>query len=614
MKTKVKFEQPVDFVAAAADAGEAAPMGPRKFAIRAYTGAAIRQAWSKEPIVIDLAGMKMRQKIPIVMGHDYGLGSILGQTTSVRAEGGELIVEGEILASTEDTMRVVELADKGFQWQASVGADVGRHERIPADQTVTINGQSFHGPIRIVKASTLREVSFVTLGADDATTVQIAADAAEETTMAHDANEQPAEAVTAAVEAPATVAVEAPASAPAVVAESQSPDLTATVEALNKKLQTMEKLIATRSDRAPAIHVAEPQTGGNVIEAALCMQGGLSKPEKFYDERTVEAAAKQQRSVSLGEVFVEAARANGYSGSSRISSTNLPMVIRAAFATHQISDLLANVANKFLLNGFMAVERTWDQVAAVRSVNDFKSINLYRLNGSFKFQKVGNAGQMQSAEATDYKRSVNADTYGITSSLTRTDMINDDLGALSAIPQRIGRGAALSLAETVWNEFQTNNATYYSKATAAAGNALSLSSLKTAATAYRKLTDPDGNPLGIMPSILLVPPELELTAAELMTSSLLISGNTTAQGSTNVLRGRYRVVTSAYLTSASTWWLCADAGDLPSLDVVFLNGQQTPTIEQVQAAPDSLGVNIRGYMDFGVVKGESLAAYRMATA
>lgn len=612
MKTKVEFVEPVSFVAAAAEGAEGSAPQPRKFAINAYTGAAIRQGWSREPIVIDLAGMKLRQKIPIVLGHDYGIGSILGQTTSVSVEGGRLIVEAEVLSSTDAAGRVLELADKGYEWQASVGADVSRHERIPADQTVNVNGQSFHGPIRIVRASTLREVSFVTLGADDATTVQIAADA-EETNMAHDANEMPVEAVTASVEAPATVAVESPAVA-ATVEVAASEDLKATIETLNQKIETMEKLIATRADRAPAIHVAEPATGGKVIEAALCMQAGLPKPEAHFDDRTVEAGAKMVRNVSLGEVFVEAARANGYSGSSRISASNLPLVIRAAFATHSISDLLSAVANKFLLAGFTAVERSWDQIAAIRSVNDFKSISLYRLNGSFKFAKVGNGGQLQSADASDSKRSVNADSYGITTSLTRADMINDDLNALSAIPQRIGRGAALSLAETVWNEFQSSNATYYAKATAAGGNALSLASLKTAATAYRKLTDPDGNPLGIAPSVLLVPPELELTAAELMGSSLLISGNTTAQGNANVLAGRYRVVSSAYLSSASTWWLCSDAADLAAMDVVFLNGQQTPTIEQVEASPDTLGVTMRGYMDFGCAKGESLAAYRMATA
>lgn len=613
MKTKINFETPVEFVAAAEPA-EGAAAGPRKFTIEAYTGAAIRQGWSREPIVIDLAGMKLRQQIPIVLGHDYALGSILGQTSSATVEGGRLIVAGEMLASTDSAQRVVELADKGFRWQASIGADVGRHERIPADQTVTVNGQSFHGPIRIVKASTLREVSFVTLGADDATTVQIAADA-EETTMAHDANETPVEPVKAATEGTATVAVDAP-SITASVEVTPSPDLLAAVAALTEKVETMQKLQATREGRAPAVHVVADHgvDHGKVIEAALCLQAGLPKAEKAFDDRTLEAAEKVKRSVSLGEVFVEAARANGYNGSHRISASNLPQVIRAAFATHAISDILSAVANKFLLSGFNAVERTWDAVSQTRSVSDLKAINLFRLNGSFKFSKVGNGGELKSADASDSKRSVSAETYGVTSSITRTDLINDDMNALSAVTSRIGRGAALAMNDVIWGEFQSSNSTYYSKATAGAGNALSLASLKAAATAYRKLTDPDGNPLGIAPRVLLVPPELELTAAEMMSSSLLISGNTTAQGNANVLAGRYRVVSSAYLSSATTWWLCADAADLPAMDVVFLNGQQAPTIEQVEADASVLGVTLRGYMDFGCAKGESLAAYRMATA
>jgi hypothetical protein len=58
----------------------------------------------------------------------------------------------------------------------------------------------------------------------------------------------------------------------------------------------------------------------------------------------------------------------------------------------------------------------------------------------------------------------------------------------------------------------------------------------------------------------------------------------------------------------------ADAADLNALDVVFLNGQQVPTIEQVQPDYQLLGVQMRGYMDFGVTKAESLSCYRMATA
>jgi len=609
----INIESAVEFVAA--EAGDGMPSQPRRFAIEAYTGSAIRQAWSAEPIVIDLAGMKYKQKIPIVMGHEYTMASILGQATSVRAEDGRLYVEGEILADSDLARQVTALAEKGFAWQASVGADVMRHQKVAAGEQVTVNGQTFIGPVRIVKASKLREVSFVTLGADDATSARIAAEEAEELLMAESANETPAEVTETKVEATATVVVDAP-----KVDAAESDALKATIETLTKKVDDMQKVIATRESRAPAVHVVEDIRSERVIEAALCLQGGLPNADKAFDDRTLEAAHKARRTTSIGEVLIEAARANGYTGSARISAGNCEPVLKAAFATQDISNLLSAVVNKFLLNGFNAVESVWQDVSAVRNVNDFKAINLFRLNGSFKFQKVGNAGDLKLAQGSDYKRSLNAETYGISTSLTRQDMINDDLNALSQIPQRIGRGAALSLNEVIWGEFQGSNSSYYQSVSAGSGNALSFDSLSAATTAFRKLNDPDGNPLSIPPRVLLVPPELELTAARLMTTSALIAsslGSTSSkvvEPSANVLAGRYRVLVSNYLTSASTWWLLADAADLPALDVVFLNGQQAPTIEQMAPDYQNLGVMMRGYMDFGVTKAEPLSCLRMATA
>jgi hypothetical protein len=50
------------------------------------------------------------------------------------------------------------------------------------------------------------------------------------------------------------------------------------------------------------------------------------------------------------------------------------------------------------------------------------------------------------------------------------------------------------------------------------------------------------------------------------------------------------------------------------MEVGFLNGQRAPTVEQADADFDTLGIQVRGYFDFGVSKGESRAAYRMAHA
>jgi hypothetical protein len=168
--------------------------------------------------------------------------------------------------------------------------------------------------------------------------------------------------------------------------------------------------------------------------------------------------------------------------------------------------------------------------------------------------------------------------------------------------------------QVIWGEFQSGNASFYGKATAGAGNAFGIASLKAATTAFRKLKDRDNNPLGVAPKLLVVPPDLELAAAELMSSSLLITGENATKPNVNVLSGRYRVVVSSDLTSASTWWLAADAADLPALEVAFLNGTQSPTIEQVSVDASLMGIMLRGFMDFGVAKAEDLACYRMATS
>lgn len=604
--SNLKLETNVTFLQAAD--GDAAA-SPKRFRIVAYTGAPIRQGWSREPVVIDLAGMTLPSTIPIVLGHDYALGSILGQGTPT-VQGGELIVEGEILADNETARQVLALAEKGYQWQASVGADVGRHLKFGEDQSTTANGQTLVGPVRVVRASTLRETSFVTLGADRSTAISIAAEeAAQEQTMADNANEKPIEEVVqaAATEAPASVAVEAP--------KVEARNYEAEIASLNEKVVNMEKLIATRDERpaAPAVHVAKaPENQSAVIEASFALQGGLPHPEKHFDAQTLEAADKARRTTSLGEVLVAAAEANGYTGPRRLSAATLRPIMQAAWATHAITGILSNTANKFLLAGFTSVESAWRSISTVRSVNDFKTLTSYRLNGGMKFEKVPNGGELKNAAASEESRTISADTYGIMTSVTRTDLINDDLGALTAIPQRVGRGGALKLNDVFWAEFQDDNSFF----TTARGNkkttagALTLTNLKAIATMFRKLKDADGNPVAVDPRILLVPADQELAAAEIMGSALIQSGATGGQPDRNVLAGRYQVVSTTYLSNADDYYLLASPADLPVMEVAFLNGVQSPIVETAEADFNTLGVQMRGYFDFGVAKAEYLAGIK----
>ena len=435
--------------------------------------------------------------------------------------------------------------------------------------------------------------------------------------MADHANQTPDQAK-AESEAPAIVAGGAPITETLPINAKGGDGAELANEVANLVLERMRKenLQAAREERpaAPKVHAVTPSApSAEVIEAAFALQGGLPNVEKTFTPQVLEAAHKARREITLGEVLVQAAVANGYDGSRRINSSTLKPILTAAWATHSISGILSATVNKFLLAGFNSVEGSWRSISSVRSVNDFKKLTSYRLNGSMKFKPVAPGGELQNAEVSSDSREIAASTYGIMTSVTRTDLINDDLGALTAVPQRIGRGGALALNDEFWRVFQDDHANWYTSGRGnlvSAAGALSISNLKKLVTAFRKLKDPDGNPVAVNPAVLLVPADLELDAAEIMGSALIQSGATTGQPDRNVLAGRYQVVGTTYLSSVDDYYLVANPGDLPAMEVAFLNGVQSPVVETAEADFNTLGVMMRGYFDFGVSKAEYLASVK----
>lgn len=108
--------------------------------------------------------------------------------------------------------------------------------------------------------------------------------------------------------------------------------------------------------------------------------------------------------------------------------------------------------------------------------------------------------------------------------------------------------------------------------------------------------------------VALVPTALSAMATQLQ-KSLEIRDNTSGAKYpiANPHQGKFRAEVSRYLAnssytgySAKAWYLLADPNDLPVIEVAFLNGQESPTIESAEADFNVLGVQLRGYHDFGV--------------
>jgi phage major head subunit gpT-like protein len=387
--------------------------------------------------------------------------------------------------------------------------------------------------------------------------------------------------------------------------------------------QSFELEMLRLSRTAPQIIIPGSATPMNdsVVEAGICMTAGLSDPEKHFNEKTLEAAQKHfAHGVGLKDILAKYASSNGYSGSANATRDLLRFAfapaapgIRAApgNSTHDLGGVLSNVANKFMREGFMNVEQAWRKIAAVRNVRDFKQITTYSLTGDFTFKEVAPGGEIKHGTAGAEVYNNQARTYGIMFGVDRRDIVNDDLGALTMIPRRIGRGGALNLNEQFWAKFMNNSAFFTDPRgnyVEGATSNLQITSLTTAEQKFLDQTDPNGKPMGAMPKLLLVPTALSAVAAQLMNSTELRDNTANrTYGVSNPHAGKFETVVSAYLSNTSftgnstkAWYLLADPNDVPVIEVAFLNGADSPRVESADADFNVLGIQMRGYWDHGV--------------
>ena len=621
---------------------EAAAEGERalpRFRMVAYTGGAMRIAAWRYPVVIDLAGLDIpSQSRPIRFGHDPAAG--VGHTDAIRVEGGRLVATGIISRDTAAAKEVVASSKNGFPWQASVGASVDEFEFVREKQKATVNGREFEGPINIVRRATLGEISFVDLGADGGTSASIAA-GKEKAVM--DDTQAPVEGADTLTGAEAGTDAGSPAPAASLTSGASAEAIRAQALAETERIGAIRRVCAGRHldieakairegwdgtrcelevlrasrPKAPAIHAPEHTATPQILEAACLLTARLDGVEKAFDDQTLEAATKRFRGgIGLQELLLEAAWANGYTGrnfrdSRQVLRHAFNPPIEAGFSTIDIGGILSNVANKFLLEGFFSVERAWRSVTAVRNVSDFKTVTSYRLVGKDQYEIVAPGGEIKHGTLGEEQYTNKADTYALMLAIDRRDIINDDLGAITTVPRKLGRGSGLKINDVFWTTFLNNSAFFTAdnkNFISGADTALSIDGLTKAEVTFMDQVDSDGKPIGIMPAVLLVPTALSAIGTQLFKSvELRDTTASTKYPVSNPHQGKFRVEVSRYLgnavydgSSTKAWYLLADPSDLPVIEVAFLNGQESPTIETAEADFNRLGVQMRGYHDFGV--------------
>ncbi len=285
---------------------------------------------------------------------------------------------------------------------------------------------------------------------------------------------------------------------------------------------------------------------------------------------------------------------------------NMEMARAAINSTSTFPAIMSNLANKSVMVGFNEAETTFQLWAGKGSNRDFKEAARVALSEAGNLELVPEGGQFPQDVFGEASARTKVATYGKIFSLTRQAIINDDLGLFSKIATKYGSAAKRLVNKMVYAQLtgtvkmQDNVALFDAKHgnVATTGEALSVKAIAKAITAMRRQKGITGDAtLNITPKYLVVPPELEVTAYQIVNSTAAVDG--TNSGVVNPYKGRFVVVADAELTDPDAWYLVADASQHDTIEVTYLNGVETPRLETRQGF-DVDGIEYKVAFDCGV--------------
>lgn len=328
----------------------------------------------------------------------------------------------------------------------------------------------------------------------------------------------------------------------------------------------------------------EVDYAAGLAPAIIRESGGSIVPGKSEQERIVETiygGLKDDNKFSIKSMYVDLTGDRAFSGKLAEGGRLTESITTSTFAEIMADSVTRRMLDYYAMPGL----DSWRQIASVGRVTDFRTQRRIRYGGYGNLPAVAQGAAYAALTSPgDEEATFSASKRGGTEDLTMETIVNDDLGALRDIPRRLGRAAAQTLHEFVWDFLATNGAIYDAVALFHAthgGNlattALDATSLKAARLVMRKQTDMSNSKrLGINPRFLVVPSDLEGVAYELTATDREVAS---ANNTLNFVRTfGLGIIVVEYLTDTNNWFLVASPADVPTIEVGFLNGQESPEL------------------------------------
>lgn len=329
------------------------------------------------------------------------------------------------------------------------------------------------------------------------------------------------------------------------------------------------------------------------------------RADQFYGRRSVDICAEFLRAHGVVTAGVHP---------NKLAQMVFDRGVMGAHSTSDFPMLLADTLNKSLTRQYQEVTPDWPKFCVKGTAPDFKQIT------RVSFGEVPNLAEVKEAdEYTEFTIGERQEVYSLKKFgkkfvLTWEAMVNDDLGGFLRIPSQMIQAARRKEDELAFGVVTGNpkmgdnvdlfHSTHANLATAtAAKGAPTTITLNAARKAMATQTGISSDvKLNLVPRYILAPWALSGTIDELLNSVANPSG--THSGVANIWKGKLEPIYNALLDAKSSveWYLACDPGMIDTIEVSFLSGYESPTMETV----DSLSPDKRVYFIRHIVAAKAL--------
>ena len=312
--------------------------------------------------------------------------------------------------------------------------------------------------------------------------------------------------------------------------------------------------------------------------------------------------------------------------------------IRAAMTTSDFPMLLSDTAERALMRGYEnepASHRIWTRETFARN---FKPQSRVAISEAPELLEKKESSEYKDGRLHDIKRAPNFQlvTYGRMLSISREALVNDDLQAITRLPEAFGASAARKEADVVYGLLASNppmmdgNALFSEAHSnlAPSNLALSVYGLSIARANMRKQKGPNGGHLNPVPRYLIVPADLETTALQLVAAERIETFHR-AQLPRDLVGDETRTIIAPSLRwvqelivvvdprldddASLPWYLAASHEQIDTCERVYLEGQRGVFTEEEQNfSTDEFRLKAR--LDFTATIPDWVGLYKAPTA